>query len=776
MYGQFAKGGMEYEIHTPKTPSRWFNYLFNDTYYMEVSQTGQGNSMSFLPNYREFNGEGYKYFYIQDQETGEVWCPAYQPLKGRRESFRCTHSLGWTELRSTHQGITAVIRVFVPREGMCEIWSVTLKNESGRARRLSLFSAFSIENGGVMGSKCQFDADSQVLASFSFPYHVFYEEKEKCEDHSNLIYLFSDRPVESYDCSERRFFGTDDPTEVPEALENGRCSNTLAESVNPIGAFQHVWTLEPGTEEGVHLVLGCGRTMEDVKAWKLKLLEKGFPVLLQEVEDYWRKVCERFHVETPDEDLNHFMNYWLKKQIVMQARNNRMTSYCPIRNQLQDALGYAMVDPEGALGYMESVLKDQERSGYIKQWIMTDGSPPQKLCLLKHKDGPVWLLVCFLVLVHQAGELSLLDRQVGFKDSEATASIYEHLLLAAEYMAGDIGAHGLCLMGHGDWNDPINGPGRLGRGESAWSTMALLYSIRSLLPLCERRGDAAAVDRLRRIAARLDQAINDTCWDGFWYVAGFDDEGDPFGTAKDDEGKLFLNTQTWAIMSGAARGERLEQCLAAIDSLDTAAGPLLLDPAFSEWNPKWGRISIKLAGTTENGSIYCHASMFKAFADCRVGRGAQAYETIMKTLPTNPENPPERNLQVPIFVPNFYFGLKDSPNFGQSSLHNSTGTVGWMLWTTLEYLLGVRSTVEGVLLDPCIPAEWSGYQVTKEFRGARYRITVENPEGVSGGLASILVNGQHWQDSLLPYAEGEQYEVLAVLGSSTLPAAGTRRL
>ncbi|RAU95096.1 GH36-type glycosyl hydrolase domain-containing protein [Paenibacillus sp. YN15] len=764
MYGQFNQKGSQYTIFTPKTPSRWSNYLFNDTYYMEASQTGQGKSMAFLPKHREYNREGYKYFYIRDRETGEVWCPAYQPLKSEPDSYTCVHALGWTEIRSSKNGIAACIRVFVPREEMCEIWSVSLTNESGRPRSLSLFSVFAMENGGVMGSKCGFDDRHQILSSFSFPYHVFYEDKEKCEDHSNRIYLFSDRQAESFECSERRFFGGDDVTDMPQAVCKDGCSNLIAESENPIGAFQHLFTLEPGASDGASMVMGCTRTEEDIIRIKGKLLDRGIPALLREVEDYWEAVCNRFHVETPDADLNHFMNYWLKKQIVVQARNNRMTNYCPIRNQLQDALGYAMVDPEGALRLMESVLTGQEKSGYIKQWVMTDGSAPQKLCLLTHKDGPIWVILCFTVLIHQAGEAAILDRQVGFKDSPDTASIYEHLLLAIDYMAGDTGAHGLCLMGHGDWNDPINGPGRLGRGESAWSTMALLYCIRYLLPLCRLRGDEAVVAKLEAAASRLDTAINDTCWDGAWYVAGFDDDGVAFGTDRDGEGKLFLNTQSWAVMSGCARGERMMACLAAMDRLDTACGPLLLEPAFSEWNPRWGRISIKLAGTTENGSIYCHASMFKAFADCQAGRGGYAYETIRKTLPTNPENPPERNLQVPIFVPNFYFGLKDSPNFGQSSLHNTTGTVGWMLWTTLEYLLGIRSTVEGLVVDPCIPKEWPGFSVVKEFRKARYRIEVENPQGSSSGVAAITVNGEPWKEQVLPYAEGSHYDVRVLLG------------
>jgi cellobiose phosphorylase len=763
-YGTFKDGGKQYVIPTSKTPANWYNYLFNDSYYMEVSQTGQGKSIAFHPGYRQFNGQGYRHFYLLDHETGECWCPAVQPLGSQAEGYTCTHSLGWSEIRSVHHGISTVIRVFVPRDGMREIWSVTVSNKSAVKRSLSLYSAYSIENGGVMGSICQFDEAAQALTSFSFPYHVFYEDKEKCDEHSNLVYLFSNRRADSYDCSEQRFFGGDDTRGLPLAVRNGQCSEMRAEAENPVGAFQHRLVLEPGHSDRVDLVFGCARTPEEIQAIRETFLKQGAEELLREVNGYWDALSDVFTVDTPDEHLNDFMNHWLKKQIVLQTRTNRMSNYCPIRNQLQDALGYAMLDPEGALNYMVSVLERQETSGFIQQWIMTDGSPPSKLCLLTHKDGPVWLLICLIAIVHQAGDPAILDLQVGFKNLQKSASIYEHLLLAVFYMAEDTGSHGLCLMGHGDWNDPINGPGRLGRGESAWSTMALKYGILQLLPLCRLRADEENNKRLKAISNRLDQAINNSCWDGAWYVAGFDDAGEAFGTDADEEGKLFLNTQTWAIMCEAARGTRLQLCLDAIDRLDTPAGPLLLEPAFTQWNPKWGRISVKLAGTTENGSVYCHASMFKAFADCRAGRGTLAYETIAKTLPTNPDNPPERNLQVPIFLPNFYFGLRNSPNFGRSSHHNSTGTVGWMLWTVMDYVLGIRATAGGLEIDPCIPAAWKGYSVARNFRKARYQIRVLNPQGLEQGKVSLTVDGVLWNGPLLPYEAGRTFMIEAVIG------------
>ena len=603
-----------------------------------------------------------------------------------------------------------------------------------------------------------------MVYSFSFPYHVAYEEQEQNRDHTNVVYVYPGDLPDSWDGSQRRFFGGEDGHAMPAAVEAGRCGNVGAEAEDPVGALHHRLIIGPGEERTLRFVVGCAGSAGEAAVASRGLAGESWSEELERTEAYWAELTDTFRIDTPDVNVNAFVNHWLKKQIVIQTRTNRMSNYCPVRNQLQDALGYAMIDPAGAADYMLSVLRGQRRDGSVKQWIMTDGSPSKALCRLNHTDGPVWLLICFTALVNQSGGTELLNRKAGFTDSADTATVYEHLLLAAEYMAGATGDHGLCLMGDGDWNDPINGPGRLGRGESAWNTMALVYGLRSFVPLCRMMGDPDQADRLTDMAARLHAAVNDTCWDGEWYGAGFDDSGVPFGTAADEEGKLFLNAQTWAVMSGIAGGERLRLCLKAIDSLDTPFGPLLLTPAFSQWNAKWGRVSVKLAGTTENGSAYCHAAMFKAFADCMAGRGSAAWETVARTLPTNPDNPPERNLQVPIFVPNYYFGLADSPNYGHSSHHHSTGTVGWMLWTVLEYALGMRATAAGLVIDPCIPADWAGFKAERAFGGARYRLEVLNPERTGKGVAEITVDGEVWTEACLPCEAGGTYEVKVILG------------
>ena len=307
-----------------------------------------------------------------------------------------------------------------------------------------------------------------------------------------------------------------------------------------------------------------------------------------------------------------------------------MGTYCPVRNQLQDAMGYSLIDPKGAIPYMLAVLKRQEKSGYIKQWYMTDGSAPTKLCLLNHCDGAVWLVLCLTELIHQNGDIALCDKVVPYYDG-GEDTIYNHLLAAIDYMSSDVGEHGLCLMRDGDWTDPINGIGREGRGESTWTTVAAMYTIKRFKELCEALGDVEAIKMLDAIWTKLDAAVNETAWNGDRYIGGYDDNGIPFADTNDSD-RILLNAQTWAILSGAARGERLKACVNAIDRLKAPFGTYLFYPPFLEWNERWGRISLKRPGTTENGAVYCHATMFKAYSDAVALFGTDLNAAEMNTI------------------------------------------------------------------------------------------------------------------------------------------------
>lgn len=758
-YGEWKEGGKKYEISTPFTPVPWINHLYNDEYYLEVSQTLQGSGFLVKDYNRMPCLEGYRYFYLTDRESGEVWNPNYVPLGKTPDAYSCVHGIWSTELRSMGQDIQTSIQVAVPPAGCRELWTVSLQNAGGRPREISFYPVFGFYDHGVMGGECAYDEEAEAIYKYAFPYHTLYEEKEKAEKEKAYTYLFSDHAPVSWEMSRRRFFGSRGDREVPEGVRRGRLSGVRGEAEDFCGAFSFDFHLEPGEKIELYLEAGAAVSREEILDRKRSFSREQAARELQETEAYWERMLGGFYMETPDENLNAFGNYWLKKQVTLLTRQNRGSSYCPVRNQLQDAMGYAMVCPEEAIQYLLDVTRLQRKDGFIQQWHDTAGAAPRGLCLLKHTDGPVWLVICGEIIIRQWGSRELLECQVPYLDG-GTGTILEHLRAALLYLTEAVGPHGLCLMGDGDWNDPINGVGRKGRGESVWLSMALVYGIGRMLPYLEDT-DPDSFRRLGEAAEKMKQAINAYGWSDRWYGAAIHDGGELLGGSGE---RLFLNTQSWALLSGAAEGERKRLLEESLRELETPFGPLILWPPFDSWDGRWGRISVKKPGTTENGSVYCHASMFLAFARAVCGDGDGLYEILWRTLPTNPENPPEKNLQIPVYLANYYYGLRESENFGRSSGHYGTGTAPWMLMLLMEKLMGAEATPEGIRLRPCLPKEWKRAACKRTWKKAVYQVTIRRREEASGEggdreAGTVRVNGVPYEKELLPYEENQTYHV-----------------
>lgn len=752
-YGRFTDDGRKYEILTPLTPVPWNNHLYNDEYYLEISQTLQGEGYLVKDYNRMLCLNGYRYFYLHDRESGEVWNPNFVPLGKMPDSYSCSHGIWMTELKSRQQEIETVIRVTVPPSGSREIWSISLHNPSSRPREIAFYSVFGFYDHGVMGGECFYDEESQVIFKYAFPYHTLYEEKEKVEKEKAYSYIFTDRKPEGCEMSKRRFFGNQGEGAVPAGVKNGTLSGIKGEAEDFCGAFSYILRFEPGETVRIFMEAGAEAAKEEIIKRKNRFCKERAEREMEKTEHYWKQLFDGFCVETPDANLNTFGNNWMKKQITLLTRQNRGSSYCPIRNQLQDAMGYAMIQPEEAQNYILDVMRLQTRDGFIQQWHDTTGVPPRGLCLLKHTDGPVWLVICAETLIRQTGNRELFFMQVPYQDG-GTGTVLEHMTAALYYLMKNVGEHGLCLMGDGDWNDPMNGVGREGKGESVWLSMALVYGIQLMLPYLKEM-DLDSYFRMFRSAEKMKTAINACAWDGKWYAAAIHDDGKLIGDSKD---RCFLNTQSWAILSGAANNSRKEILMDVLKDLMTPFGPVILYPPFESWDSRWGRISVKKSGTTENGSVYCHASMFHAFSQAVCGDGNGLYETLWRTLPTNPENPPERNLQIPVYLANYYYGLRDSVNFGRSSQHYGTGTVAWMLILLIEEMLGVKATVDGIMLHPCLPEAWKEASCKKKYKKAVYHITI-----LRGEDPSVRVNGEDYEKALLPYEDGGVYEVEIVI-------------
>ena len=753
---RFSSNGAELHIQTPETPAPWKNYFFNDLYYLEVDQCGQGQARICDEKLRTLRGP-YRIFYLKDEETGEVWNCTGRPLNVALDSYKAVHTPGHSEFHSSKSGIGACVTAFVPTEGSREMWKVTLNNLSDRPRRLSLFSIFPFEAEPLMKARSWYDHESGVCYGNYFPHHHAYAGYEQLKNRRTVNYLFSTRPPVSGGSGERNFFGSDDFSRIPQAVENGMCNGEPSTMDLPVGALHHHVEISPSKQTELGICYGVETDQSAVMdVHRRYATTEAFDDALGEVSAHYEQLSSGLNISTPDEALNGFVNHWLPKQIAFQSRKNRLSDAFPIRNQLQDCMGYSLIDPAAAFDYLLTRVALQQTDGYLRQWWSEGDRDDHLLCSLDFKDAGIWLILCSIIVTYQNGSLDLMNQQVPFRDSDEHTTLFEHLMRAARNLADCRGTHGLCLFGDGDWTDPINGPGRKGTGESTWTTCALGVAVQMLQEVATAMGKPEDATWLEELDASLHRAAHDHSWNGSWFSTGFDDDGKAFGTPEDKEGRIFLNSQTWAIIAGYVAEDRLAKTVDAIRLMETKAGTLMSWPQFTEWNPTWGRISLKQAGTTENGSIYCHANMFKAYAECSLGSGDEALREILRTLPTNPDNPPSHNTQAPIFVPNYYFGLVDSLEFGVSSRHHNTGTAPWMLWVLTEHILGIRATPDGLAIDPRLADAWPEVRLTRRFRDSTYDIILINKK--TGGQPVITVDGAPLDSLTLPCGK-DSYQV-----------------
>ncbi len=697
----FKNEGRTLCINTADTPAPWKNKLFNSEYILDLTQRMQGAGTVINPVFKTSEQIAEKRDFFVKFNGAD-----YRLLCGNGSQYRCEQNPESSEAFEKFNGFSTSVRAFVPANGKAEIWTVKVKNESDKDAGISVFNCFIFNKAGTMGQVANWDDESGTAYRAGFPYYVYYDEYESALKKKDICFVTSDFKPCAYETNTQRFLGTDNPYSMPLSVKNGRLACGVSDYGSACGALQFDFTLKAGEEKVINILAGVAKDISDVQSLKNEYLD--VEKQLNEIRSLWDKRISSFTVGTPDDNLNALVNVWLKKQAVFLGKMNRASTYCPVRNQLQDAMGYAMIDPDDAFEIVCNVMKNQHSNGYLKGWVMTDGSAPQKLCLIEHSDGAIWLILCFTNIIEISGRKEYYDRIVPYSDG-TEATVLEHLKQAARYMGGKTGEHGMCLMLDGDWTDPLNGPGRKGKGESTWNTAALIYAVRKLISVFPD-------NELKNIADSLEKAMNDYAWDGDWFYAGIDDDGIPYGSHKDSEAKQFLNAQSFAVMAKAVSGERLEKVTASMERLKIDTGYLLFAPAFKEYNAVWGRISAKNPGTAENGCAYCHGTMFKAGADAALGNADRAFETLYSVLPVNPKNPTEKNCQSPTFIPNFYFSLPNE-NFGISSQNYGTGSVAWFLNIFIEKILGIQHTTDGVKISPMLPSSWDNINVSRVYKG-----------------------------------------------------------
>lgn len=466
--------------------------------------------------------------------------------------------------------------------------------------------------------------------------------------------------------------------------------------------------------------------------------------------DWWRNHLGVYQCEIPDAEAQRQINTWNPMQSVVTARFSRSISSSAsgirgigFRDSAQDMLAQAYRKPEWAKEMLYYLASQQMEDGHaVHACWPEDNKLPQDLT---RSDDHIWLVYLAYAIVAESGDLSVLDGEIPFLDKDYKtavnpASLWEHLLRGVEFTENHIGEHGLPLILFSDWNDHVGPFGRKGKGETIFVSQQHIYALRQLSELAEQRGDAASVERFGKLIARQEEALKKYAWDGEWYLRGLDDEGKPFGSNEEEYAKIWVNTQSWMIIAGS--GEK-EKNIMAMDSvkkhMDTGMGLLINTPGFpTEENGKANGLP---AGYSENGGIFCQANCWAIIAEALLGRGDIAWKYYKQIMPGEVIN----RIGLDAYRGEAYAYSStmlgpENEKFGQACVSQVTGTAAWMDVAATQYLLGIRPTVKGLVIDPAIPGEWKGYDVVRFYRGCRLDIHVENPDGVQHGVKRITVN------------------------------------
>ncbi len=763
-FGYFQSGGSEFVITEPNPPRGLMNYSWNDSFISAVNQIASG-----VGAYKERAAQlihpagrallirdGQRHFYLRDKQSGETGCPTGTPIKAQLEDFRCEHGPGYSNFRSTLLGIELSMRWFVPSKQSCEIWSISLRNTRETAAEIQLFS---FVNFLLQGYSAYSDYYSYIEAEFLSDSNAVHIHNRAVERPHKFFdgFIASNRPPSAFDSSLRQFLGNFGGIHAPEAILQGACLNSLAACEKACGVLQHEFKLAPGETENLSILIGSSSGPDKTaelcdELFSGDAIESEFSKLLATKAE----LRNRITIKTPNPKVDAVINNWIKQQIQVYAEvgsdNGR-----GFRDAMQLLWAAASFNHDYVKKMLDECLRHQFSDGHtLRGWLPVDDH--------HYSDGPVWIAPVLDAYIKETNDTALLDKLVPFFD-EGEASIWDHMLRGLRHSALDIGEHGLIRCHYGDWNDSLNGVGIEGLGQSVWTTIAIIYSCKVGAELARKvRNDETVAEELLGYAKRLTNAVNSKAWDGEWYLRAINDHGEHVGSKKENEGRIYLLPQVWAILADITDDKRKAQLFRMIDEhLDSPYGSKVLHPPYTRPNDRIGRLTHFVPGIWENGSPYCHANGFKIIADCVGGRGDHAYASFIKALPDSPSNPSTHSGCEPYVFPNQYLG-PENPRAGETQFAWMTGTAGWYYRAMTEWMIGVRADHDGLMIDPCLPSHWKECSLERDFRGSRYRIKILNPEGLQKGQLNIEVDGTTHQGNQIPiYNDGKTHEVSVTL-------------
>ena len=787
-YGYFDESKKEYVITRPDTPAPWVNYLGSPEYGAIVSNNAGGYSFAksgangrlLRYVFNQFDEPG-RYIYIRDNDSKDYWSASWQPVGKDLNEYKseCHHGTAYTKMMADYSGIHSEVRYYVPLNKTYEVWNLSVTNNSDKARSLNITGYAEFTNNS------NYEQD-QVNLQYSqyITKTVFVENRVRQMIHANLDRIENGKEIDNKDvvnrfiglagapvdswCGDRgEFLGEYHRYGNPVGVESGKLNNHGNYNENSCGAITTVLELAPGETKTLAFLVGmidnetAGKIVDsytDTKAVCDKELE--------ELIAYWHGQLSHFQINTPSDEFNTMINTWNAYNCFMTFIWSRAASftYCGLRNgygyrdTVQDIQGVIHLAPEMAVEKIRFMLSAQVDNGgglpLVKfthnpghedtpddaSYVQETGHPAYRA------DDALWLFPTVYKYVSETGNVAFIDEVIPFANKDE-GTVYEHLKRAIDFSMNHLGKHGMPAGLYADWNDCL----RLGAdGESTFVALQFYYAMTILKEFAAYKKDDEYIAYLDESQEKLGKIIQELCWNEDRFIRGFTGDGQVIGKRDDPEANMWLNPQSWAVISGFASDEQADKALEMVyERLNTEYGAILMDPPYHAHAFDGALAVIYNAGTKENAGIFSQSQGWIILAEALKGHGDRAFKYFIENAPAAQNDRAEIRRLEPYCYGQFTEG-KASPNFGRSHVHWLTGTASTVMVGCVEGILGMRPDFYGLHIAPSIPKAWDGFEIEKDFRGCHLHIVVKNPDHVESGCKSLLVNGQAVEGDYIP--------------------------
>jgi cyclic beta-1,2-glucan synthetase len=799
--GGFSADGREYVTilsGAQSTPCPWINVIANPTFGFQVAVEGGGytwalnsreNQLTPWSNDPATDRPG-EVLYVQDEDTAELWTPTASPINDERGQFIAHHGQGYSRFERQAHGIELELLQYVPLDDAIKISRLKIHNISKRTRRLSITAYAEWVLSSSRSAAAPFivtELDAQTGAIFATnPWNTMFRGRVAFADLGGA--------QSGWTADRREFLGRHGTLERPAGIVAAEpLSKQSGAGLDPCAALQRSVRIEPDGVVEIVFFLGQAPSSADAQALIKRYRTLDLDQVLRAVVDYWDGALSTLQVKTPDRDMDIILNRWMLYQTLacrMWARSAfyQASGAYGFRDQLQDSMALCLSNPALTREHLLRAAGRQFVAGDVQHWWLPSNGQGVRTRI---SDDRAWLAHCAAHYIESTGDAAVLDEQVQFLEgrelqpgehdayflpdiAEERASLYEHCARALDHSLA-VGEHGLPLMGTGDWNDGMNRVGEGGKGESVWLAWLLHKALVEWIPIASARGDSARSANWLAHTAALNSAVEEQAWDGDWYRRGYFDDGTPLGSASSVECRIDCIAQSWGIMSGAAEPARAARAMAAVEEhliLQESKLALLFTPPFDKTPLEPGYIKGYPPGIRENGGQYTHAATWSIFAFAGLGQGERAAQLFSML---NPINHARTRAEVHRYKVEPYIVAADiysvAPHTGRGGWTWYTGSAGWLYRAGVEAILGLKVRGASLTLDPCIPRRWPRFELVLKYRRARYEIEVQNPDGISRGVARVELDGvvapaavQAGQARLSLVDDAQTHRVRVVLG------------